>query len=187
MKAIWEFLSHMHREAECGGWVNECMSRDLRSWKQTQSHIPRGLKPLNCTLQRRQKLKEVNSFSAQYGAAIYRARYQQQHNRTHVSCLLHSLQRKQFLCQTARSALTCSIWKTCFPHDLQLLICSGAESAVCITQNAHNNQLWHKIEKYDTTHLLNLLHLENLLPTWLAVAHLFRGTICSLLNTKCTQ
>jgi len=105
---------------------------------------------LNCTLQWRQKL---NSFSAQYGAAIYRTHYQQQHNRTHVSCLLHSLQRKQFLCQTARSALICSIWKTCFPHDLQLLICSRAESAVCITQNVHNNQLWRKIEKSDTTHL----------------------------------
>ena len=71
------------------------------------------------------------------------ARSQQQHNCTHVSCLLHSLQRKQFLCQTARSALICSIWKTCFPHDLQLLICSAADSAVCITQNSYNNQLWH--------------------------------------------
>jgi hypothetical protein len=107
----------------------------------------------NCTLQWTQKLKEVNSFSAQYADAIYRACYQQPHNRTHVSCLLHSLQRKQFLCQTARSALICSIWKTCFPHDLQLLICSGAESAVCITQNAHNNQLWCKMEKSDTTYL----------------------------------
>ena len=36
----------------------------------------------------------------------------------HLNFLLHSVQVKQFLCQTARSALILSIWKTCLLHNL---------------------------------------------------------------------
>jgi hypothetical protein len=78
MKAVWGFLSCLHREAErgAGKWASVC--REIWDPKSRHSLMSREDWSLNCTLQWRQKLKQVDSFRAQYGAAIYRARYQQQ-------------------------------------------------------------------------------------------------------------
>lgn len=51
---------------------------------------------------------------------LWPTRYNREGKDPYVNCLLHSLHRKQFLCHTLRSALTCSMANTVLPQDLQV-------------------------------------------------------------------
>lgn len=50
---------------------------------------------------------------------------------SYVSFFWHSLQQKQFLCHTYRSAFTLSIWKTCLLQSLQSMVEASCSGAVC--------------------------------------------------------
>jgi hypothetical protein len=160
---------------------------------------------LNCTLHWRQKLKEVNSFSAQYGAAIYRAAefcmlpnnsttalLQLSSERSQTTAQLHSYSRVPHAPKQQHNCTHTAEFRT-LPNNSTTALIQLSSACSQTTVQLHSRQLFvtllaaEAVLVPDCTLSLNLLHLENLLPTWLAVAHLFRGWICSLHNTKCTQ